>query len=135
MAAFNEFRLIGVCYGNARKEIIATKNGKRTAFTLITKSTANKTKKVYVPMLAYGKLSDKAAAICRNGNYVAVTGEIASKEFFDRQQGVSYIRLFFLVSDISLLIKATRKAINEKEYRNLIELFDLETSEYTKGNK
>ena len=86
-------------------------------------------------MLAYGKLSDKAAAICRNGNYVAVTGEIASKEFFDRQQGVSYIRLFFLVSDISLLIKATRKAINEEEYRNLIELFDLETSEYTKGNK
>ncbi len=130
MAIFNEFRFIGLCYGDAKAEIIDTEKRHRTTFTLVSKSSANKNKKVYIPMLAYGYLASRAAIFCRNGNLVAVNGEITSTEFFNRIEGSSQIQLYFLVSEIMLITKPYKKQLTDKDYQTIIELYDLE-----KGNK
>jgi len=130
MAIFNEFRFIGLCYGDAKAEVINTEKRHRTTFTIVSKSSANKNKKVYIPMLAYGHLATRAAILCRNGNLVAVNGELTSQEFFNRNEGTSQIQIYFLVSDIMLITKPYKKHLQEKDYQNIVELFDLE-----KGNK
>lgn len=135
MAAFNEFRLIGVCYGNAVNEVIPTKKDKRVSFTLRTKSNADKTKKVYVPMLAYGKVANKAAIMCRNGNCLAVKGEIVSRSFFNRNEGTTHIRLYFIVTEILLLVKPRFSKIDEKKFRDIVELFDLDKGDYARNEK
>ena len=47
-------------------------------------------------MLAYGHLATRAAILCRNGNLVAVNGELTSQEFFNRNEGTSQIQTFLV---------------------------------------
>lgn len=129
MALFNDFRLIGTAYDNAKEVFSNNVSNKRHAdFVLVTKSNVDTKKNVYVPIIAYGKVADLALHIARRENVIAVEGEIVTKEFFNKETGSLTVRIFFLAYDISLIRKKPIKTDldEQKKFGDLIALHTID---------
>lgn len=118
MAIGNEFRLIGICYGNPRRKFVK-KDTYRTYFTLVTDGLKENTKS-FVPIVAPSSLAELAHALCRNGNTVAVKGVISSYDSQNYLTGLIDVRIYFVATDIMLINKVERTELNDKTVADLI---------------
>ena len=116
----NNFTLMGICYGNPK---VYTKDGNTYATNVIVVEELNN--KSYVPIIAKNDNACLIKELCRNGNKVVVTGNIYTKEKFDRSTGTSYVRVFFSIYDVMVVGKAKTKKISEKRIEELIDGFEL----------
>lgn len=131
MSAYNNFKFIGKCYGDARKTLTtATQYAQEkkyyTTITLVVKCSSRPKKNNYIPITAYGELSEKASLLCRNGNKVAIEGEIMSKEFLDKDTGVIRVQTVYIAQDIMLIEKPLRQKVSNKVFTELVELASID---------
>lgn len=134
MAEYNQFRYIGVVYGDALKTQVKNQKDRfKTKFTLVVNSSDGK--KNYFPITCYGDNAEKAALICRNGTRVAVIGEVKSLEFIDRQEGDIKIQIYFLATEVMKISRPEKKTISKKRYRDLVELSSIYGYEAPKSRK
>ena len=127
MASFNEFRLIGSCYSDAHKISIA-KDRYKTTFTIAVDSVAQK-KKHFIPVVAPSYLAEKAFQFCRNGNLIAVIGELMTNEVTDRSTGFININVYFVATDIALIEKVERTALRDKLFVDDVNKMPIEEEE------
>lgn len=124
----NEFRFIGRCYGNPRRHLSYGEDGKRdkykTYFTLVGKTSSDRT--TFTPIVSSYKMSDLAYELCRNGNKVAVSGEVFTIERNNYKTGLIDVHIFFLATDIMLLEKVKRKELNEQSVADVISSMPIE---------
>jgi len=125
MISYNKFCFIGVVYSDS-KTTITKNNTKVCKFTLTIKDDYSKTKTNYVPLVAYKSIADKCELLCKNGNIVAVEGEISTKEDFNNTTGQTEIRMFFIVSDIMTIQRLNRTKITDKKFNDLIKTYTLD---------
>ncbi len=124
MLAKNSFNFIGLCYGNAK--VIYTKGSKKIGtVTLVIGDSYNHLNKNYIPIVAYGANVDLILNRCRNGNVVAVAGEVKSKNTFDRETGDVTVQIFFFVQEIMLIRKAKQKELTDAEINTIIANYGL----------
>lgn len=137
MAIFNQFRFCGTVYKNAQKHIIENTSPTRyyTTFTLIVRSNVTGKKNNYIPLQASGDLCEKASLLCRNGNVVAVEGEIVSREWISRKTGVTSVQLTFLVNDIMLIKKPVKTELSFKKFSQTLETASIDEYEAPKVRK
>lgn len=133
MSVLNEFRFLGICYGDARR-VDKNKEEFYTKATIVVKAKADIANPHYVPVLFFGKLAEKAYVMCRNGNLISVTGEIVSNEKFNKVLGTTQIQLHFIVNDLILISRAYKKRLSSKEFSDLVEKFSPDEFEAPKGN-
>lgn len=124
MPSNNEFRFIGTVYGNPDLEQFDEKNY-RVWFTLAIKSSIGK-KTNYVRLLAPSNLWEKTYYFCRNGNTIAVYGEVVSKEITDKRTGNITTSLTFVVSDVFLIRKCSRTNVSTKKFEAIVNSMPLE---------
>lgn len=122
MSVINAFRFVGVCYGDARR---VSKKDKSyyTRVTIVVKSYSSPNDPHYVPLIFTGKLAEKSAIQCRNGNLISVSGEIVSRERFDNSKGSTQIQVYFIANDLLLLTKAYKKRLSSKSFSDLVQEF------------
>lgn len=122
MGAYNSFRFIGICYGDA-KLVSKKTNDYYSKVMLVVKSKIVPSDKQYVPLVFSGKLAERSSIICRNGNLVSVTGEVVSKERFNRTTGETEIQMFFICNDLMLIKKAFKKRLSNQKFSDLVGIF------------
>ena len=127
MAACNHFRFIGICYGNPKRRLYDA-NKYRTYFTLAVDSIKGQ-KKNFVPFVATGDNAEKAHALCRSGNKVAVIGEVITTEVNNFQTGQVDIKVHFMVTEIMMIHKAERTLLNETTVSEVIGSMPIEHKE------
>ena len=139
MSAYNEFRFMGRCYGDARKVITtnSTQDNPRyyTNIVLVVKSHRVKREPNYIPITATGDLAEKASLQCRNGNKVAICGEIITHNTVDYSTGEMTVRTFFLANDIMLIEKAKRVKLSTKKIVDLVETASIDEFEAPKSRQ
>jgi len=127
MAVDNLFRMIGVCYGNPVRKLYKL-NKYHCYFTLVVDSFKGD-KKNFIPMVAAYDVSEKAYALCRNGNEVAVKGEVITTEINNYQTGLIDVRIHFVATDIMLINKVNRKKLDDKKVADLISSMPIDYEE------
>ena len=137
MALNNDFIFIGVCYRDAKKVLLKTdKNSYYTDFTLVVSSEITKSKKNnYITIRAIGDLAEKASILCRNGNKVAVNGEIITSELINRNTAEMRIRITFVAREILLISKPKRYMVGSDKYKKVVELASVAEYEPPKERK
>ena len=137
MALNNNFIFIGICYRDARKVLLkADNNAYYTDFTLVVRSEVTKSKKNnYITIRAIGELAEKASVLCRNGNKVAVNGEIITTELINRNTAEMKIRITFVAREILLISKPKRYLIGSDKYTKVVELASVAEYEPPKERK
>ena len=139
MSAYNEFRFLGRCYGDAKKILTADSTEEKpryyTNVVLVVKSKVAKGKLNYIPITASGKLAEKCSLICRNGCKVGITGEIITHNIVDYQTGEMRVRTYFIANDITLIERPLRKKINTKHFIDLVETASIDEFESPKQRK
>ena len=118
----NQFKFIGRCYGDSY--VTRTKTGRlRVQFMLIVDDIFNRKNVNYIPCMCYHSIAEQATLFCRDNNVVAVEGQVCSDEYFDKQKGISYMKVVFIVTSIMLINKATKKSLSEKTFCDIIEMY------------
>lgn len=139
MSAYNEFRFLGRCYGDAQKIMTSDSNAKKqryyTNIVLVVKSKVAKKKLSYIPITASGKLAERAYLLCRNANKVAITGEIITHNIVDYNTGEMSVRTYFIANDIMLIEKPVRAKLNTKRFVSLVETASIDAFESPKSKK
>ena len=124
MSAFNEFRCIGRVYGDPRLKSIDSQRF-RTYFTLVIDSSLGE-KKNFLPIVAPSHLSEKAKNFCRNGNLVALIGEMITKETYCPENSSVDVHVSFVATDIQLIEKVNRKQITDNDFTDVLKSIPLE---------
>lgn len=124
MAIFNEFRLLGRCYGEPKFKSIS--GGRfRTYFTIVVDTSLGE-KKSFLPVMAPSHIGEKAQVFCRNGNLVAVIGEFITKETYCPENSNIDVHVSFVATDIQLIEKCSRFGITDDLFVNTIKSMPLE---------
>lgn len=123
MAEYNEFRYIGICYGNPKRTMY--KNKYRVYFTLCV-DTHCTDKKSFIPLVATNSVAEKALQLCRNGNKVAVIGETITAETHNYQTGLIDVHVHLYVTDIMLVEKVEQKKLDQQSVAEIISSMPIE---------
>lgn len=122
MTILNQFNFIGRCFGDGY--VTRTKEGNlRVQFMLLVKDSFNRKNFNYIPCLCYREIAEQATLFCRDNNVIAVEGQVCSNEFFDRNKGVSYMKVVFIVTSMMLITKASKKSLSEKKFCDIVEIY------------
>ena len=129
MSVANYFKVIGTVYGDAEKIPIKKENARNkyyTHFTVVVHGDSKEWKKNYIPFIACGTLAEKAFHLCRNGNKVAVKGEVLTNEFFDRNSGEFKVEIVFLAKEVMLIVKTRKISVLPARYSKALEMASIE---------
>lgn len=107
-STINEFRILGICYGDAKKIYI---NG--NYYTEVIVAIPNQRKGVcHIPVISGRGLEELLFLKCRNNNRVAIEGSLSSTERMNRETGETIITVYFVATSIMLISKPQVQSVS-----------------------